>query len=206
MQITSFKEIDLPSLTDKTIILIDLDNTLFTSSKMYGSYEYFVALVKETMKERDYSKLKAINEVYGRWLQSQTFVPVEVVDHSVYDFLDNINRLGINVFGFTARGPSSKDITAQQLNQLNLNWGYPNIGFTASYDIRLTEGEDTLITASALLNEGVVFCHYANSKGKIFADFFNTLSRNLQGLVVRIINYLNLQLVLGIVKIDHTVN
>ena len=107
--ITHFKKIESTVMIDKnTLVLVDIDDTIITSTTHYGSVEFFKKIVRNNAINKNISHEESIIDIYPRWLLSQRIVETELTDKYIHRILDNKKA---TILGFTARQLIASDIT-----------------------------------------------------------------------------------------------
>ncbi len=120
LEIGRFEEI-LPLVDSSTMVLIDLDNTLFESELMLGSAPWRTYF-RNKMATLDIPEEQRKRMIDVTWDFLQEVVPVRSVDPASPLMIDQLREAGILVFGFTARAPREKEHTERQLRGLNVRF------------------------------------------------------------------------------------
>lgn len=174
--ITHFKEIE--STIDKnTLVLVDIDDTIITSTTHYGSVDFFKKIVRNNAINKNISHEESIIDIYPRWLLSQRIIETELTDQYIHRILDNKKA---TILGFTARQPIASDITLSQLKKHMIHFKQPkDFHFTKNYG-SIRHGTKRVWSYDykiATMRNGIVFCHDLNPKGKIFNDLIIELNK-----------------------------
>ncbi len=161
----------LPEVTCNTLVLIDLDETLITSSLLLGTpacWQYFKDYANQKKIPIDQNlifPLPIIHQICQR-------VPIQVIEKEAAAFITSLQQKGITVWGLTARyysapwDPKFALLTQQQLN----TWG---IDFNKS----------PLVAPSLSTNQnfptnyanGIIFTNH-QLKGPILIDFLKKIN------------------------------
>ena len=131
-----------------TLVLCDLDNTLFESAMHMGSIQWSHYIIKKAEKA-GYSVEEADELSDKFWIFAQLLVPVRYVDPETPHVLLALKRSGIPLLGLTARYPIEVGSTKRQLNSLGIDLR------TSYYP------EDFSILSSShpsVYDEGVIYC------------------------------------------------
>ena len=176
--ITNFKEIESTATMDQdTLVLVDLDDTIITSTTHYGSADFFRNIVKNNAIKKNISHEESIVDIYPRWLLSQKITETELTDKYIYKIINNKKT---TILGFTARQPIASDITLLQLKKHMINFKQPhNFQFTKNYG-SIRQGSKRIWSYDykiATMRNGIVFCHDLNPKGKVFNDLVIELNK-----------------------------
>lgn len=175
ISIHSFSEIQTFMDVDaSTLLLLDIDNTLLSSTLDYGTVEHFSYLCKKEMDENKLSVEAAKLANHERWIHSQHLVPTKIIDEKSLTFIKHARERQAAILAFTARPPAMTDVTFQQLARHGFSFDIlPDFKFRQIYSIEIggSEGIDRY-EALALFASGIVFCHDLNTKGDVFRDFF----------------------------------
>jgi hypothetical protein len=182
-KINSFSEIELPKDISETLFLIDIDDTIITSTSSWGAVKQFFNMVENACKD-GYTPKQAKVGVYPRWLISQSIIRPKLVDPDFLYFFEQIIS-SASVMGLTARQPfvdgkpSIANVTAEQLRKLDIKFSIlEGLEFNEKYTKALHPSEELSAQLNlyddcqALYHQGILFCHDLNSKGGIFQDFF----------------------------------
>ena len=164
--IHTFEEIDPALFGPETLVLLDLDNTVFASQTCYGSVEFFIHLVRDEMARRNIS-LDAARQIVGpRWKRAQDYITTHLTHPNVPLFMDDVRASGGPLLALTARYPEVLPQTIGALEHHGVTFdAFGDLVFEKTY-VHLDKH------APALLHKGVLFCHDLNSKGQVFEDFY----------------------------------
>lgn len=190
--IKKFSEIQtLTHIDESTLVLLDIDNTLLSSTLDYGTVEHFSHLCKVEMEENKLSASAAKLANHERWIKSQHLVPTKIIDEKSPFFIKEVKSKKATIIAFTARLPRMVDVTLQQLTRHGFNFDtMPDFKFKEAYQIDLEASMAACNQAvnhhevQAIFASGIVFCHDLNAKGDVFKDFFKAFStyREISGL------------------------
>lgn len=173
--INTFSEIQtFTDVDESTLLLLDIDNTLLSSTIDYGTVEHFSYLCKMEMEENRLSASAAKLANHERWINSQRLIPTKIIDKDAPVFIKEARERQATILAFTARLPGMVDITLQQLARHDLSFdALPDFRFQQTYQVELDISETVSSKeVHALFASGIVFCHDLNTKGDVFQDFF----------------------------------
>lgn len=186
--ITKYSELSAKLITPQTIILIDIDNTIFRAASHYGSVEHFEYLLHN--ETENLSKHQISIKFAPKWIQAQELVHTKLIDKEINEFLIKYKSI-TNIIAFTARPPYIGDLTYSQLVKHKVFMSdLPNFSFLQYYykkifpddqwckkavNIMSCNGDikSQYFVAPALFHKGILFAHDLNHKGEVFKDFFN---------------------------------
>lgn len=120
MEVDHFEEI-LPVVDSSTLVLIDLDNTLFEGELMLGSAPWR-SYFRKKMQSLSIPEEKQEQMMAVYWDFLQQVVPVRLVDPQASFIIDQLRDEGILVFGFTARDKREMGHTTNQLKALGIHF------------------------------------------------------------------------------------
>lgn len=177
--ITNFKEIESTVTMDQnTLVLVDIDDTIFSSTTYYGSVDFFKNTVRNNSISKKIPHEESLIDIYPRWLLSQNIIETQLTDQYIHKFLNY--KKEATILGFTARQPVASDITLSQLKKHKINFNQPNnLQFTKNYG-NIRQGSKRIWSYDykiATLRNGIVFCHDLNPKGKVFNDLIIKLNQ-----------------------------
>ncbi len=137
-EITSFTEIEKQALSyakkygvDQTLVVLDIDNTVLTMPRQFGSDQWFSWQSKNCLgKTNNKSYCAASNfgellNVQGQLFAISTMVPTEKITVKT---IHNLQQRGFKVILLTSRGPEFRNSTELQLSENGLNFAKTAIG------------------------------------------------------------------------------
>jgi uncharacterized HAD superfamily protein len=133
-----------PFLNQKSLIAIDLDNTLIQAKSFFGSVEWMKNLTKKIAKKGSPYQ-SAAQKAFEEWKKKQNNIEVALVEDETLSLLNNWKQNHM-IIALTSRDDSLAKATLKQLKSLNIDIG----------------------VAKPL--QAVVFASEAN-KGKVLIDF-----------------------------------
>jgi FMN phosphatase YigB (HAD superfamily) len=171
--IVKYAEIEDEIINDKTLVLLDIDNTIFRSKIHYGSAEFFAQMVKDEVISKACTESEAKINVYDRWIKSQQLVETKLIDQQIHSFIDIARKNGATIIAFTARQPTIATITSHQLAKHHIELDkLAGLEFSKSYDHNLSN--QNKYSSKSIFYEGILFTHDLNAKGRVFIDFYQS--------------------------------
>lgn len=152
-----------------TLVLLDLDNTVFRSPTSLGSAQWFYHLV-ETGKASGLDRASAVTAYYPFYAHTQRFCPAETCDPRMADLIRSWQEQGYAVLGLTSRQPVLASTVIGFLDNLGINfshnpWNHANIALAGK--------------AVGCWYCGVIFAHDLNDKGEILHQFLNQVDASV---------------------------
>lgn len=172
-KITKYADIDLSHIDSHSIVLLDIDNTIFRANGHYGSAEYFDYNVKEIMIKENLTKAEAGIKFYDNgWLESQSLIETKLIDKELPNFIAIAKSKQAIILAFTARHAVLKRLTKMQIDEHDLQFSQLNgFNFDKTYDRKLNDKD--LHKTQAILYKGIIFTHDLNPKGDVLKDFLS---------------------------------
>jgi hypothetical protein len=150
-QITTLEQI-FPYLRPRTLIVLDLDNTLIESTTTYGSFQWAVFLRKQKMSQ-GFSFEDALDFSVNSWELAQFKVQMRCLEQCSPSWLDALREKGVPILGLTGRTQGLTKITMQVLSELKLNFSSLDLNFENHLSIDY--------------QDGVIFVGHRQDKGKV---------------------------------------
>lgn len=147
-------------LDDKTLVIIDLDHTLFEADQTYGHANWFYDQISFG-RENGYNAQDIISKMYPHWLVSQKTTSVKPVEPQVVNIINDLHRRNIPVIGGTSRQPIISESTIKQVNSLNIKFS----NFTLN---KLQKDE---FPSKTEVKDGIIFCSDYNNKGAVLKAY-----------------------------------
>ena len=165
IEITNIKNI-LSEIDKNTLVVFDLDYTLFRNKDNFGSPEWYHYLVENQIKE-GLDQQTSMIKWYPVWLKAQTLAELELMDPEIPALLKTLENQSAGFIGLTARCPWSAAVTHQQLNKLGLSLNKTvvsklNFNFDFAHPV--------------VLEKGIMFVQELNDKGQVFAAWFEKVN------------------------------
>ena len=152
-------------ITADTLVVLDLDNTVFCSSTLIGGAEWFHHLVHRGWRMA--LQPAAMTLSYVHFSPMQRYVTVEPCEAGLAHRIKNWQQTAHSVIALTARQPKILPPTIEHLHSIDVDfsvhpWVNNDIRFDATYP--------------ASFHEGVIFAHDCNPKGEIFKQFLEQIA------------------------------
>lgn len=153
----------------KTLVIFDLDYTLFRSTQNIGMPEWIHYFVNNELNQGS-SRIEAFQKWYPAWLKAQEIIEIEVMDPEIHDILNYLEENSAGLLGLTARGSISVEITEKQLCKLGLRLNrntLSNLSIKFKFEVPV------------LLQNGILYAHEFNDKGTVFIEWFREVQKLL---------------------------
>lgn len=147
-----------------TLVVFDLDNTVFESPYDFGGDRGFHELLVSQIK-KGLSMQEAVKNVLPVYVEIQRMIQLRLVEPIVRTIIANLQKEHIPVIALSSRSVPIEERTIEQLTQLGIDFSSNAL---SAYDIDLSM-ED-----AACYKKGIIFCGQ-NSKGKILQGFLDYL-------------------------------
>lgn len=165
----SLKEV-LKDLREKTLVVLDLDNTLIECKTSFGSYYWIVHHIKEAVQKGEELD-DALRRLVPKWEELQKYLEMKKIEEDSASLLDHLKDQGHLLLGLTGR---SSLITKETLAQLEKNQLYfsswPEKDFFSSFN-------------EVSMQKGVVFVGPYLSKGEVLAHFLHQVEEDFEQLI-----------------------
>lgn len=149
----------VPYVDEKSLLLLDLDNTVFCSATSLGSGAWFYDQLGKRIKE-GFSRSEANLALYPEWVRLQQVVEMQLVDERFPALIAKLQKQSKGVLALTARHPIVAIPTLDQLASVGVDFSAHSFGerrFAAKYP--------------TVFYDGVIFSHDLNDKGEILGQF-----------------------------------
>lgn len=133
---------------EKTLLIVDIDNTLVNSQTYYGSVNWEMDLYESLIKE-GFSHKKAKTYTQNHWYEAQKSVSLSPIEKGIQTFLKTY-LLKNNLIAITARDRTVMDLTFKSLKNLDFHFSLVDTPLHCS----LT----TKTPIPAYLHYGILFC------------------------------------------------
>lgn len=161
----------LDHVDEETLVVFDVDNTLFESSLNIGGVPWFFHLL-EKLQAKGLPEKEAEKKLYQVWVQLQHVVPMKLVEPETPSVVQALHEQNIKTIGLTARGMTLAQRTHQQLEGL---------------DIRLHQNtihaEDLIIDEEAGFVKGVLSMEATGNKGERLIQLCEKIGYSLKRVV-----------------------
>ncbi|MDN3504045.1 MAG: DUF2608 domain-containing protein [Rhabdochlamydiaceae bacterium] len=106
-------------ITDDTLVIFDIDNTLMEPEQTLGNDQWFRHRVR-VHQLAGLPKTEAINVAVGEWMSVQCITKMQLAEPGIDHFIKNLQEKNQPVMGLTTRGVGMATQTIRQLNDLNV--------------------------------------------------------------------------------------
>ncbi len=162
-KIDSLKEA-FDHLTDKTLLVVDLDNTLIECSTAFGSYQWAAYLIRKEMADQGKSLSEVLDELVPYWEETQHQVEMQLIEKESPKWIASLKEEGQAIIALTGRSNYLVERTLYELKRNRLAFSSPN--FQSSYPF------DALPQVG--YQEGVLFVGPKNDKGTLLTHFLSS--------------------------------
>ncbi|MEX1013376.1 MAG: DUF2608 domain-containing protein [Waddliaceae bacterium] len=109
-----------PSIDSRTLVLIDLDNTVMRPKTMLGSAQH-IWFETLAMAEKEGISIQEAKEKAGEeWNRLQPYLEMIPTDPFLPDWISLLQRRGVYIFGITRRPPELENVTREQLKSIGV--------------------------------------------------------------------------------------
>ena len=165
------------SVNVDTLLIYDLDNTVFEPEGNYGSDQWYYYLAK-VYRMDGYSKEESEEKALELWNNTQKLIKVKPVEYCTPRLIKDMQLKGIKTIGMTARTPATADATLEQLKSIDVNFEESSIHKEGAVHIN-----NPSLRGSVLFQDGVLFVGEKNSKGEALMMLLGDLSFQPQNVV-----------------------
>jgi len=126
----TFKKIDslkeaFEHLTDKTLLVLDLDNTLIECSTAFGSYQWSAYLIRKEMASQGKSLQEVLDKVVPYWEEMQYQVEMQLIEKESAKWIASLKEEGQTIIALTGRSNYLVERTLYELKRNNLSLSPP---------------------------------------------------------------------------------
>lgn len=149
---------------NKTIIVLDIDNTIAQPARLIGSEEWVVHMMNTfaPLHLDTQTRFNSIAPLYYDVIHAVDFIPVEAI---TLDIIAQLQQSGVIVIGLTARSFEIMDRTIEQLYDIGIDLSHASLWREDIWhDCHLTYCH----------KGGIIFCN-GNDKGKVLTAVFDRL-------------------------------
>jgi hypothetical protein len=154
----------LSSVDQDTLVVVDIDNTLFAPVQTLGTDEWFYYYLQKLKKEGMPAQ-KAIEKAKDLWIAIQSSSDISTLEDKTPHVINQLQNDKFIVMAMSTRDVSYADVTLRQLISLGINMKKA----APSFNTFTVEGVDRV-----LFRDGVLFTSN-NHKGKALLAFLKQL-------------------------------
>lgn len=103
-----------------TLFIFDIDHTLIEPAQIIGSTHWERYLAKKFVSQ-GLNQHEAMIRAFHHWRAIQHLTDVKIVDESIYEVINFLKDLKINIMGLTARDRTLTNLTLDQLKSVQLD-------------------------------------------------------------------------------------
>lgn len=153
-------------LHNKTVIVLDIDNTIAQPECLLGSEEWVAHIINkciDTSITDPRARFKAVASLYFDIMHTVDFIPIESL---TIDIIRELQNSGVIVIGLTARSFEIADRTIEQLYTIGVDLSHASLWHEELWhDCHLEYCH----------KNGIIFCD-GNDKGKVLTQIFERLN------------------------------
>lgn len=149
----------------KTLLVLDLDDTLIRSNTHYGSHQWLSHQIKLEMS-RGMELKQALNEHISSWHALQDQLELICVEAQAPHWLMQLKHLGVDSLALTGRSSLLKKCTLKGLKNLGYQFSkfdLPSLFMPTKEDIDH--------------HEGIIFVGHQNCKGEVLSHFLDQVTQ-----------------------------
>lgn len=154
----------LPYVEQDTLVIFDLDDTIFRTPSMLGNDAWFNYQV-ETKVQQGFSYNQATQETLPLYMIIQYFSQLEIVDPKTPAFIADLQNKNIKVMALSARSIGLMETTKYELLNLGVFFA-KNPPATSEFSLGITH--------KAYYSDGILF-GANNNKGTLLLQFFDDI-------------------------------
>ncbi len=167
----------LKFVTEGTLVLFDIDDTLFMSASDYGSQEWLNANTPKKEEVGDEKYQKAFREIRDfKNTNIEPFLQYRLMQSDLLEILKEMRDMGAHIMCLTARNPSDKRVEATEraLKELGI----------LEYLSSTTISTDTMKFDKPIrVQNGVIYANNFNAKDEVFTEVMGLLPRQYYNVV-----------------------
>lgn len=153
-------------LHNKTIIVLDIDNTIAQPNGLIGSEEWVAHVINKCIDSSitdPRARFQAVAPLYFDIIHTINFIPIELI---TIDIIRELQNSGVIVIGLTARSFDIGDRTIEQLYNIGIDLSHASLWHEELWhDCHLEYCH----------KNGIIFCD-GNDKGKVLTQIFDRLN------------------------------
>ncbi len=110
----------VPYANSKTLILLDIDDTLLLPTQTLGTDIWFQYRIKQNL-DKGLSDSLALEKSIAEWESIRLISEVKVVEEGIASIIKNLQSKNFNLMGLTTQGLALATCTVNQLNSLEID-------------------------------------------------------------------------------------
>ena len=147
----------LPYLSEGALLVLDIDDTIITSSTYEGSISWIDYLTEKFVGE-GFSQHDAFEKAVEIWQETQSTVSVQLIEEDIHALFERANY----VVGCTSRPVTMLSVTMEQLQTVGISFGHHD-----SFPIDTKTAD-----CSAYFSNGIIFGD-GGEKGELLFTFLH---------------------------------
>jgi hypothetical protein len=152
-----------------TLLVLDIDNTIFQAQQKKGHANTFYEHVKNGVHPVD---------AYDQWERDQENCPVAAVEDVTPGWIRQRQADGVHVIGLTSRRITIAEATARQLSSIGVD-----LSVTAPL-LAADEGDEQYDALCRMYESGVLYASIDKDKGAVLAEFLQYQPVQHRGVVM----------------------
>ncbi len=155
----------LDYVSEGTLVVFDLDNTLIETSQHLGSDEWFSHRLKHLLT-KGHNIDEALRMVMPHYVAIQKKTSVRYVDPAIPQILHKMHQPGVQLIALTKRDPELAERTLEQLASLHID-------FSATSEI-----SGSILFPdhhNSIYRNGIIFVAQQEEKGPVFKAFLSNI-------------------------------
>ena len=168
------------SINGNTLVIYDVDNTIFEPVGNFGSDQWFFYLNKVYQMD-GFSPEEAEEKALELWNRTQYTIKVRPVERNIPNLIKQQQSKGVKVIAMTARTGEVAAITMKQLQSINVNFSQSSLLDDGIIEIK--KSDNVKLRNDVLFENGILFVGEKNSKGEVLLLLLESLKYSPQNVV-----------------------
>lgn len=147
-------------LSNNTLIVLDIDNTLIEPVQSLGSDQWAWNRVKK-LNVNGLSEQEALKKTSGEWCQVHAITKVRTLEDNTSVLIENLQNQNYSFIALTTRHPKYAEVTFRELNDVGIDF--------ANTSMKIKNCE--LPEKNIKVKEGIIFISLENRKGDVLKEF-----------------------------------
>lgn len=162
IEVKHFGEL-LPFADGKTLVILDIDDTLLIPVQTLGTDVWFISRLKYHLQQEKQREM-ALDKALAEWEAVRHMTKIKIVEEGTAEMIQQLQNRSIVVMGLTTQGLALATRTRMQLLSLNIDLSL-NAPFSEDHYF-LNQGQGVLYRNGILFTSG-------SPKGKALMKFFD---------------------------------
>lgn len=160
-------------ITPKTLVILDIDNTLLIPVQELGTDQWFYHRIKYYEKQ-GLNRTDSLEKALAEWTAIQSVTKVRVVEEGTQDFISGLQKAGYTIMGLTTRGLGLSHRTIEQLKSISIDL---SLTAPSQDEVHFMNGGEGI-----LYRKGVLFTAGTN-KGQALKRLVDTINYRMENVV-----------------------